>query len=507
MSNLLIHTIIHNEIEREEIKKIIEKNEKKRSEKENKDLIVKVKIWDDIKIKKLLTQDNKNFSKYYKSLILNKSKEDFAKYIILYHEGGLYVNNYLLRYNKNYYALVDILLSKQKNILFYEEKESLGLERSLLKKDDNIINDDIIYFKNRQSELLYNIIYGIDLNIIPQSQYEVKINLGNYYLTNKVNIFYNKYLGEDEDTYSFNILKNNDIPINDIYKQDLYPNTFDLVDPHYKLKEYSQINEIANYVGLFGLLLFYLLGRWDIFLLYVIILAVGFYLGRMYIYSLVNCKVIKAEIEPMTNQVFYNIKDYPIFKELKENWMLIKKEAEQVLKSSPKLDIYRNYEDWHNSEEYVSKIKDKYGWIRSWKYKDGETVKDGDGNHYWLNYGLLYFGNFFNENTKQCPITTKILSKIKDKINICGFSYLMGNTTIEIHNDETGPSNNSMALHLGLIVPKNNETCKLIMKIGDDYYYETEKEGKFLVFDATNDHYAYNQSNEDRVVLYIDFKL
>ncbi len=113
----------------------------------------------------------------------------------------------------------------------------------------------------------------------------------------------------------------------------------------------------------------------------------------------------------------------------------------------------------------------------------------------------------FNENLSKCPITYKILNKFRDKINLSGFSYLKGNTILEEHNDYTGITNNSLAFHMGLIIPKTNNSCKLVLyndKV-NRYYYKEEKEGEIIIADTNYKHYAYNQSNEDRVILYVDF--
>ena len=502
---ITVHTIAHNENDVLKINKIIKKNEKnieKHGKKESYN--INFKIWEEKDILKLIKKyNNQKYKIFYNNLITNKSKDDFIKYLILFDEGGLFINNVLLQNNNNYVFLSEFIRNTNKNIVFFEEEKTLGLEKSLLKKDTNLINDDVIYIGNKNNDLMLYIINNIDYDKQIKNQYQTKLNLGSYFLTNQVNNFYFKDSGLEMDETVLNFVTLQKHPINTIkYKEELYPNAFELVNPTNEFDKYSKYNDIANYISLFGLLLFYLLGRWDLLVLYLIVAAVGIYIARYYIYSLIDNEPQRAEID---NKYFYNTRDFGVLKELRENYKIIKEEAKNVLKNAPKLDIYRNYDDWHNSHEYVNKIKNEYGWIRSWMYKDGQAVKS-DGNYNWLNYGMLYFGEFFDKNCEQCPKTKELLSKIKDKINICGFSYVMGNTTIEIHSDETGPSNNSMAVHLGLIIPKNPETCKLIMKVDDNYYYETEKEGKLLIFDATNYHYAYNQSNEDRVVLYIDMK-
>jgi beta-hydroxylase len=62
-------------------------------------------------------------------------------------------------------------------------------------------------------------------------------------------------------------------------------------------------------------------------------------------------------------------------------------------------------------------------------------------------------------------------------------------------------------MHLGLSVPKPHDTCRLVIKNPDgDYFYVNEENGKMLIFDASYEHYAYNQSNQDRLILFVDFK-
>jgi hypothetical protein len=62
---------------------------------------------------------------------------------------------------------------------------------------------------------------------------------------------------------------------------------------------------------------------------------------------------------------------------------------------------------------------------------------------------------------------------------------------------------------MGLIIPKIKNSCKLVLYNDktNQYYYKKEKEGEIIIADTNYKHYAYNLSNEDRVILYIDFKL
>lgn len=218
-----------------------------------------------------------------------------------------------------------------------------------------------------------------------------------------------------------------------------------------------------------------------------------------------NSKLCEYKID---NKLFFDSTKFEIFDELKLNWKIIQQEAKYVLENSPKLNISRTHKNWNNSSDFVDTIIDKYGWIRAWNTSIGDEEENENGNYDWLNYGLFFNdGLAFTSNVLHCPQTFNILEKIKDKINIAGFSYMKGNSMINKHTDSTGISTNSLAFHLGLIVPEPYDTCQLIVNDGYNDYYFTEKPGETVIFDSNHEHYAYNKSSEDRVILYIDFKL
>ncbi len=57
-----------------------------------------------------------------------------------------------------------------------------------------------------------------------------------------------------------------------------------------------------------------------------------------------------------------------------------------------------------------------------------------------------------------------------------------------------------MRYHLGLIVPKQAEQCRI--RVGEDIRYW--EEGKSLMFDDTFNHEVWNDTDETRVVLFVD---
>ena len=61
------------------------------------------------------------------------------------------------------------------------------------------------------------------------------------------------------------------------------------------------------------------------------------------------------------------------------------------------------------------------------------------------------------------------------------------------------PYAGSLRYHLGLVTP-NSEKCRIIVD-GERYYW---KDGEAVLFDETYIHYAHNESDQDRLILFCD---
>jgi len=172
---------------------------------------------------------------------------------------------------------------------------------------------------------------------------------------------------------------------------------------------------------------------------------------------------------------------------------IIKQELYNALKS-PVNKIHRKFYQYATSNEcnkFIEEVNNLEGWVYGGDDKDNI-------NENWLNFGLIYENISLNANSKICPKTCEILKNIKG-INIAGFSLMKGNSKIEEHVDATGINNNSIGIHFGLIVPEKNKSFLIVnnKKIYEDNF-------KLFGFDSNYLHSAVNNSNEDRVILYID---
>ena len=114
--------------------------------------------------------------------------------------------------------------------------------------------------------------------------------------------------------------------------------------------------------------------------------------------------------------------------------------------------------------------------------------------HGWDVFGFYLFGKQISEGRSRCPRTMGVIEQVPH-VTTAGFSRLAAGACIRPH---VGLNPRVLRCHLGLIVPPG---CGL--RVGG----ETRRweEDRCLVFDDTMEHEAWNRSDEDRVVLLLDF--
>lgn len=115
----------------------------------------------------------------------------------------------------------------------------------------------------------------------------------------------------------------------------------------------------------------------------------------------------------------------------------------------------------------------------------------------WKSYWLYAYGRKFTENCRRCPETTRLLDTVPG-IKTAFFSILAPRAHIPEH---TGPYAGVLRYHLGLIVPKQKEACRI--RVGSEVAHW--EEGRCVVFDDTYPHEVWNDTDEERVVLFVDF--
>ncbi|HUS52446.1 MAG TPA: aspartyl/asparaginyl beta-hydroxylase domain-containing protein [Thermohalobaculum sp.] len=115
----------------------------------------------------------------------------------------------------------------------------------------------------------------------------------------------------------------------------------------------------------------------------------------------------------------------------------------------------------------------------------------------WKTFFLYGFGNQLKRNCEQAPATADIISRVPT-IHTAWFSILAPGYHIPPH---TGVTKGILRAHLGLIIPKDHEKCRI--RVGDQF--RTWRDGKVFIIDDTYEHEVWNDTDEERVVLLLDF--
>jgi beta-hydroxylase len=153
-----------------------------------------------------------------------------------------------------------------------------------------------------------------------------------------------------------------------------------------------------------------------------------------------------------------------------ENWETIKAEAEAVLKF--KEDI-PGFQDISPDQYRLAKGRN------------------------WKTFVLFGFGERLEKNTELTPVTASILEKVPN-LQIAMLSILSPGYHIPAH---TGVTKGILRTHLGLIIPKDYEKCRIRV----DDVITPWRPGEIFVFDDTYEHEVWNETDEERVILLFDF--
>ncbi len=115
----------------------------------------------------------------------------------------------------------------------------------------------------------------------------------------------------------------------------------------------------------------------------------------------------------------------------------------------------------------------------------------------WRTFILYGFGERLEKNCTQAPFTAKLLSEVPH-LQTAWFSILSPGYHIRPHR---GVSKGILRAHLGLIIPKDAEKCRI--RVGD--VIKVWRPGEIFVFDDTYEHEVWNDTDEERVILLFDF--
>ena len=124
---------------------------------------------------------------------------------------------------------------------------------------------------------------------------------------------------------------------------------------------------------------------------------------------------------------------------------------------------------------------------------DQATITDDDR---WKTFFLYGFGFRSDTNCALCPETARLVESVPG-MKTAMFSILAPHKHIP---DHCGPYKGVVRYHLALKVPEPREQCRI--RVGDEIV--TWEEGRSLLFDDTYEHEVWNDTDDERVVLFLD---
>ncbi len=166
---------------------------------------------------------------------------------------------------------------------------------------------------------------------------------------------------------------------------------------------------------------------------------------------------------------FFGLERFPWVAHIEESWEVIREEAERLLEVQGEL---ANFQD-------IS--------------KDQIEITDDDR---WKTFFIYGYGFEAKLGVEMCPRTAALMRQIPG-MTTAMISILSPRKHILDHR---GPYKGVLRYHLGLIVPEDAESCRI--RVGEDVRHW--QEGKSMVFDDTFNHEVWNDTDQTRVVLFVD---
>jgi aspartyl/asparaginyl beta-hydroxylase (cupin superfamily) len=161
---------------------------------------------------------------------------------------------------------------------------------------------------------------------------------------------------------------------------------------------------------------------------------------------------------------------FPFLAEIEANWQEIRAELEVILQDRERIPFLDN----------ISPDQARISHSQKWRA-----------------FFLWGMGEELTGNTASCPKTAALLRKVPG-LRSAWFSILAPNYKIKPHR---GVTKGVLRSHLGLIVPKRWQQCRMIVG-GESVHW---REGKCFVFDDSMRHQAWNRTGEERAILLFDF--
>ncbi len=191
------------------------------------------------------------------------------------------------------------------------------------------------------------------------------------------------------------------------------------------------------------------------------------------------------------SQRFYDLSAFPHLERLAQNWTTIRDEYENL--EAPILDIDRVEKSHIDIFTELRQRGGVNGWLQGWS-------PDSQPNPHWLSYGLIVLDQTGLDVRDRMPRTTEMLLGIKG-IKVCALNRLHPNTLLSTHTHPELPVQGLLQYHLCLTAADDPNFNYL--NVDGEFVQQTP--GKAYIFDGSLSHFALNATDQDRVILYMEF--
>jgi len=184
-------------------------------------------------------------------------------------------------------------------------------------------------------------------------------------------------------------------------------------------------------------------------------------------------------------------------------WVLARNEA-MIDRQEPKVDGPLNTADFPwtagleaHWEEIAAEVDDLRARRIALPQVSDVAGFDQGNEGSWSNFTIYSYGKWIDINAARCPRTTELVRGIPG-LQIAGFSVLGPGAHLPRHR---GPNRGALRYQIGLRVPEPEGSCRI--EVGSATHVWTE--GASMVFDHSVHHEAWNDSDDERFVLFIEF--
>jgi Aspartyl/Asparaginyl beta-hydroxylase len=210
------------------------------------------------------------------------------------------------------------------------------------------------------------------------------------------------------------------------------------------------------------------------------------------LYSDVQVPLISYDLAETLMNHQMTLEKFPPLLRLANHYETIASECAAIDRSHLLTDFNRGYLDHEDVAVFIQKAYEETGnvpWVQAW----------GEYPDKWLNYGLIMHDQA-PLGSAGVPKTIEILSHLRG-VKVAALSLFKPGLVLPIHSHPELADEGMFTFHMGL------EAADEGNYLFTDGFFIREERGKSFVFDGSKTHFAFNASESDRLILYIEFSV